>query len=121
MKRFIVMVILTLCTSQAFAYDYGYVSQAKVTQIRVDRNGRAMIFFDQNLKASPEGAAPLDCVHSSYKSALAIDTREEGSAAVLSMALAAKATGALVTAYGNGQCGIYGGNVVETWNYGEMK
>ncbi len=72
-----------------------------------------MIFFDQ-----PIGGTPATCVHDAYKSALGADASTEGGKAVLSMVLTAKATGAPVTVYGLGVCGVYGGQVIETWNHG---
>lgn len=114
MKKLVVPFVAVLFAANA--YSIGNVSNAKVTQIRVDVDGRAMIFFDQ-----PLGGTPATCVHQAYKSALGVNASTEGGKAVLSMALAAKATGSPVTAYGLGVCGVYGGSVIETWNHGFLK
>ncbi len=110
--RIITAVMLSMMLfSNVFAN--GKVINAKVTKIRVDGNGRAMIFFDQ-----PIGGEPATCVHDAYKSALGVDASTEGGKAVLSLALAAKTTGSPVTVNGLGICGVYGGQYVETWNHG---
>ena len=114
MKKIIILYITLLFASEA--YSIGKVSDAKVTQIRVDVDGRAMIFFDQLV-----GGTPANCVHPAYTKALGVDASTEGGKAVLSLALAAKATGSPVTAYGLGVCGVYGGSIIETWNHGFLK
>ncbi len=113
MKLIIGFIFTAFFVSQVHAI--GSVSLAKVVSVRVDNNGRAMIFFDK-----PIGGTPPSCVHSAYKSAFGIDAGSEGGKAVLSMALTAKATGSPVTVYGLGVCGVYGGSIVETWNYGHI-
>ncbi|WP_020413301.1 hypothetical protein [Microbulbifer variabilis] len=111
MRKFLIPVIAALYVSNA--YSLGSVS-AKVEQIRVDGDGGAMIFFDK-----PLGGTPAACVDkTNYGNALAVDAATDGGKAVLSMVLTAKASGATVTAYGHGVCGVYGGNVVEVWNHG---
>ncbi len=113
MKKILVVIMCTFFASQAFAI--GHVNKAKVVKIRVDGSGKVMIFFDQKIEGSPT------CVgHEIYKWALAADANTEGGKAVLSMALTAKTTGASVTVNGLGVCGVYGGQVVETWNYGSL-
>lgn len=97
----------------AQAHAIGSVSGAKVTSVRVDLNGEIMVFFDK-----PIGGTPPTCVHNAYNNAFAADTKAAGSSAVLAWALTAKSTGANVTVYGMGVCGVYGGTNVETWSYG---
>ncbi|MFA0813624.1 hypothetical protein [Microbulbifer epialgicus] len=111
MKRLLIPAIAALFVSNA--YSLGSVS-GKVKQIRVDENGRTMIFFDKPLSGDPAACSDKE----NYGNALAVDASTDGGKAVLSMALAAKATGSTVTAYGYGKCGLYGGNVVESWNHG---
>lgn len=113
MMKYIVTLFSILAASNA--YSIGHVSNAKVTQIRVDGNGKAMVYFNK-----PITGTPATCVHSAYKNALGVDAGTDGGKAVLSMVLAAKASGSLVTAYGLGVCGVYGGNTIETWNYGHI-
>lgn len=113
MKKLILAVSMMFCSLQVFAI--GHVSNAKVVQVRVDLDGRAMIIFDQQVAGTPP-----NCVHVAYKNAFAVDASTDGGKAVLSWALTAKTTGAPVTVYGFGVCGVYGGTNVETWNYGVM-
>jgi hypothetical protein len=89
-------------------------ASAHVVQIRVDSNGQGMIFFDQTFVGTP-AACGQDSV---YKSALAFNATT-GKAA-LAMALAAKATGATVAAYGTGACSVYG-DFVEDFAYGVIQ
>ena len=103
---------MALFTTQASAIG---AVDGKVVSVRVDGNGRGMVVFDKNL-----GGTPPECVSIHYKKALAFDAKTDGGKAVLAFALSAKATGSRVVAYGIGQCGIYGGSVVETWNYGQL-
>jgi hypothetical protein len=110
MKK-IIIILSMLVASQA--YGIGSVSNAKVIQIRIDLNGRAMIFFDQQI-----GGTPAACVNDAYNNALGVDASTAGGKAVLSLALTAKTTGSPITAYGLGSCGVYGGTTVETWNHG---
>lgn len=112
-KIIVIALSMFLFSSQVVAL--GSVKEAKITHIRVDNNGRAMIYFDKRLEGSP-----ASCTHSAYRNVLAIDASTEGGKAVLSMALAAKTSQNLVTAYGYGFCGVYGGSVAETWNHGFM-
>ena len=114
MYRNIMVIMFVLASSNVFAF--GTFSNAKITSIRVDNSGKAMIFFDKD-----KTREPATCVHSAYTRALGIDASTEGGKAVLSMALAAKATGSRVTAHGTGGCGVYGGNNVETWGHGFIK
>jgi len=111
MKLIFTFLFSFLIISQSHAI--GHVSNVKVAKIRVDLDGRAMIFFSESI-----GGTPASCVHDAYKSAFGVDAATDGGKAVLSMALTAKTTGSLVTVYGMGGCGIYGGTVVETWNHG---
>ncbi|MES9880669.1 MAG: hypothetical protein ABW185_07290 [Sedimenticola sp.] len=114
MSKIIIILLFTFITSNAFAF--GSINDAKITKIRVDGNGHAMIFFDKD-----KTREPATCVHSAYVRAFGIDASTDGGKAVLSMALAAKATGTLVVAHGKGICGVYGGSVIETWDHGFIK
>lgn len=111
MVRVTSFIIAVLCAFQVYAI--GSVRNAKIETIRVDNDGRAMVFFDQEIAGTPP-----PCVHEAYKRALGFDASSEGGKAVLSMALTAKTTGSSVTAHGLGICGTYGGSVIETWNHG---
>lgn len=109
----IIITLVTLCNIN-LAHS-GSVVNTTIIKIRVDNDGRAMIFF--NTAVTP----PAACSHTAYSSALGIDAATPGGQAVLSMALAAKATGAPVTAHGFSYCGVYGGSNIETWNHGFIK
>ena len=95
------------------AYGIGSVQDAKIIKVRVDNNGPAMIIFDKQISGTPP-ACPT------YTNGFGIDTTNPGGKSVLSMALAAKATGSSVDAYGTGACGVYGGYVIESWHFGSI-
>lgn len=72
--------------------------------------------FAQNISGTP-----ATCRHpSAYNNALAFDANTPGGKAILAIALSAKATGAPVSANGNGTCAVYGGAHVEDWDYGVL-
>ena len=103
-------IILTgLTHTDAFAA--GFVS-GTVVSVRVDQTGHGMVFFSQAV-----GSAPPSCVISAYANALAFDANTAGGKAVLALALAAKATGAVISASGLGTCAIFS-SFVEDWDYG---
>lgn len=113
LKVVIINSLISLVLTSAGAYageTFGTVS-GTITKIRIDANGRAMIYFDKPI----EGGTPA-CVHSSYSTALAIDASTEGGKAVLSMAMLAKVNQSNVKAHGFGKCSVY--SVVEDWNHG---
>jgi hypothetical protein len=86
----------------------GYLT-AHVIQVRVDRQGQGMVVFD----ATISGTQP-SCVAAPYVNAFAFDANTAGGRAILSTALSAKATGSMVTVYGNAACSTYG-SYVEDW------
>ncbi len=94
-------------TSSAF----GSLGNAKVIQVRVDANGSGMVIFDQ-----PMGGSPPGCVISFYNNALSFNAPTGKS--VIALALFSKATGTLLTIYGDGTYGNYG-SYVENWAYGQ--
>lgn len=71
MKKIVIALAFLFISSQAFSY--GLVSNAKVLEIRIDQDGKGMVFFDQ-----PIGGDPATCVHPAYKSALAFDMTTPG-------------------------------------------
>jgi hypothetical protein len=84
---------------------------ARVTHVRVDRDGLGMILFDQNVVGTP-----ASCRVSAYVTALAFNSNTAGGKALLAAALTAKAMGEPVIAYGTGTCTVYG-NWVEDVDY----
>jgi hypothetical protein len=111
--RIVAFGLLAGMATQAFAF--GSVS-GKVIDIRVDRSGLGMVTFDQQI-----GGAPPGCVHAAYTNAFGFDTNTPGGRAILAAALAAKASGDTVTAYGTGECASFGNNWVEDWSYGHVR
>jgi hypothetical protein len=110
MRRLALSTCLALLCAQAGAN--GTIT-AHVVGVRVDKDGRGMVIFDQQV-----GGAPASCRHSAYLNALSFDANTAGGRAIEATALTAKATGAPVNAWGTGDCSIYGGAWVEDWSYG---
>lgn len=79
--------------------------ESKVEYVRVDKNGLGLVSF-----MLPNGGQPATCGQS-YSSGLAFDARESGGKAMLATALAAKAAGSIVIAYGTGSCDLYSGSI----------
>lgn len=98
-----------LCAFAIQAHAAGTIS-SRVLQVRVDQDGRGMVIFEQ-----PVGGSPASCVGSGYRNMLAFNANTAAGKAIMSLALSAKFSGALVTAYGTGTCDIYGGQAVEDW------
>jgi hypothetical protein len=114
MKYLLWSLVLPFFYSQALAA--GSVGSAKVVQVRIDQDGRGMVVFDQTI-----GGTPATCVNPAYTNALAFNATTGGGKGILAMALTAKTSGSLITAYGTGTCTIYGGAHVEDWTYGVMQ
>ena len=108
MKKLILATLATCIFSNALAI--GSVG-GKVVAVRVDQTGNGMVMFDQ-----PIGGTPPSCAISAYNNALAFNTNTAGGKAILALALSAKATGSVISAYGLGTCSIFG--VAEDWDYG---
>lgn len=103
------IIVTLLCLSQS-VFAAGAVNNAFVTSVRVNDNGRVVVYFDKNISGTPPS-----CVSSSMSNALAIDASTDGGKAVLSVVLTAKATGTAMHAFGLGTCPFFG---AEAWNYG---
>ena len=93
------------------------VSRLTVDVVRVDKSGKGYVIFD-----SPLAGDVAACRTSQYTRHLAFDANTAGGKAVLAAALAAKATGATMTAHSAGSCTNYGSAThgVEDWYYGYM-
>lgn len=96
------------------SFAIGQITGSKVVQVRVDKDGKGMVVFEVVLGGSRPSCS------SSYPNALAFDANTAGGKSVLAMALAAKISGQLVSAYGKGACAVYG-NYVEDWDYGLLQ
>lgn len=107
--------VLGLTVIGGDVYAAGSVT-GKIDKVRMNGDGRAMAIFDINIGGTPPG-----CVHPAYANALAFDAGTTEGKSVLAFVLAANATGATVTAYGLGVCGVYGGTNAETWSYGVIQ
>ncbi len=108
MKHFLAAVLSLGLAGEAIAV--GSVSNAHVTQVRVEADGRGIVFFDQNL-AGAGAACGQDNV---YKNAMAFNMTT--GKALLAVALVAKSAGTTIDAYGSGACGVYG-DYVEDFSY----
>lgn len=100
MKK-IILVCLMFASSAAFA---GRSVDAKIISVRVDSSGVGMVRF----ATKPTGTPP-DCMYETYADYFSFNTSTNGGKALLSAALAAKATGSVVSAYGSGTCVNYNG------------
>lgn len=109
MYRVVLAALLFCGISPAFAVA---TVTGAVVSVRVDRDGRGMVFFGANVS----GVAG-NCASASYPNALAFDSTTPGGKSILAAALAAKATGDVLDAYGTGGCAIYGNGVVEDVQY----
>lgn len=89
------------------------VVHGTVVRIRVDKDGKGMVFFSQPVSGA------LGCVDPVYASALGFDTALPGGKSMLAAVLAAKATGDTITAFGTGTCDSY--NVTEDLSYAEVQ
>ena len=112
----IASITLWLMSLPSTTFAAGAVTSAKVTKVRVDDNGKVMVFFDKTISGTPPS-----CVHANYTKAYAFDSSTAAGKSVLSLVLMAKTTKDLIDAFGMGVCGVYGGSLVETWSYGQVK
>lgn len=103
-----VAVLLALCAG--FACAEGNVTNAKVAELRVDRDGKGGVTFDRYLSNTPAA-----CGQTNPKS-LSFDTNTAAGKAIFALLASAQATGKSVTAYGSGTCPDY--LVAEGWGFG---
>ena len=95
-------------------YALGVANHFTVQEVRTDSSGKGMAKFSSLLVA--EGQLPTCSTHDYH---LAFDTNEPAGMAILSLLLAAQATGKTVYAKGTGECDVY--SVVETWAWGRIE
>lgn len=108
----ITLVVLLLVTFDVFSI--GVANSFYVTDVRADRSGKGYIRFDKPLVA--EGDLP-SC--STHKNHLAFDVNAPAGMSIMSLALAAQASGTPVYAKGTGECDVYG--TVESWAWGQIE
>ena len=103
---------LTLAACCVGSQAYAGSVLGKVTQVRIDQDGRGIITFDTPV------SSVAGCSHPAFNNALSFNASGAGGRAILAVALMAKSTGTPVNAIGSGVCAIYGGGNVEDWGYG---
>ncbi|MEO1333234.1 MAG: hypothetical protein AAFV32_06905 [Myxococcota bacterium] len=72
---------------------------AKIKEVRVDRDGRGLMRFTSNVNNGPSCATLTE--------ALAFDTKQPGGESMLRLATAAYLAGKRVIVNGTGQCDVY--------------
>lgn len=108
-----ILILLLALTTTPQALSEGVANNFKVVHVRADASGKGYIKFDKILQNTPPS-----CVSSVQDKKLAFDTTTAGGKSILSLALAAQATGTDIYAKGNGKCDIYG--TVESWSWGYL-
>ncbi len=93
-----------------YVWANGVALNYKVADVRIDRDGKGYVTFDQPLTRSPAGCG------TAYPKSLSFDTTTAPGRAIYTMALAAHISGKSITAEGTGTCPDYG--VVEGWLLG---
>ena len=92
-------------------YAIGIADFYEVAQVRIDKSGKGYVTFKQALTDSRP-----TCLQTGYSATLAFDTNTAGGKSIMSVALAAQASGKKIYAVGSGTCDTYG--VMEDWNWG---
>ena len=105
-----VFIGLLVLLSSEVAFSYGHYT-GKVTEVRIDRDGRGIISFDGQIAHNP-----ATCRTSPYFSHFSFDATTEGGKAIYSMAITAAATGKRVSAIGTGTCQDYN-SLIESLRY----
>ncbi|WP_062270576.1 hypothetical protein [Endozoicomonas arenosclerae] len=108
MNKFILLILFSFISIESYAK--GVADNFKVSSVRIDNTGKGYVVFDRDLVA-----APAECI-TTYTNSLAFDASEAPGQAIMSLALAAKASGSPIKAVGSGNCSTYG--VMEDWLYG---
>lgn len=109
MKKLLCAVIMSVVAAPAFSA--GAIYSADIEFVRVDKSGMGYVGF-----ATAIGGTPPGCVQAPFTKVLGFNTNEAGGKSVLALALAAKAAGRKVQAFGTGTCTAF--NVLEDWDYG---
>lgn len=112
-----ILTIALLLMLSANAFAYGLANSFEVRTVRADASGKGYVKFNQPLLDS-ETPENLTC-RKTHPNHLAFDTNTPAGMAILSLALAAQATGKPVYAIGKGECDVYG--TVESWSWGRIE
>jgi hypothetical protein len=97
--KFISLFAILVFTSASYAV--GIADFYDVAQVRVDKSGKGYVTFKQPLTDSRP-----TCLQTGYSTALAFDTNTAGGKSIMSVALAAQASGKKIYAVGSGNCEI---------------
>lgn len=111
----LIMAVLLMLSANVFSY--GLANSFEVVTVRADASGKGYVKFNQPLLDS-ETPESLAC-RTAHPNHLAFDTNTPAGMAILSLVLAAQATGKPVYARGKGECDIY--SVVESWSWGRIE
>lgn len=106
-KNKIVLFVATLLFSNA-AFCHGVVT-GYVKEVRVENNGNVLVIFDRDA-----GGTPPEC-SATTKNNMAFNVTEPGGEGMLSVALAAQASGNLLRGRGSGRCSNW--STIETAVY----
>lgn len=112
-----ILTIAVLLMLSVNVFAYGLADSFEVVKVRADASGKGYVKFNQSLLDS-ETSENLTC-RKMHPNHLAFDTNTPAGMAILSLALAAQATGKPVYARGKGECDIY--SVVESWSWGRIE
>lgn len=103
--------IISMVFIPLLSFGEAQVDGVKVVNVRADKDGKGYVTFDQ-----PLSGTPASCISGGHTRHLAFDLNTEGGKGIMSIALAAQASGKSIKARGTGQCDIYG--IVESWAWG---
>ncbi|MCP3927188.1 MAG: hypothetical protein GY714_31910 [Desulfobacterales bacterium] len=108
MKKIVglMFILIMFCCSNLLA---GGVYSAKIVHVRVDKSGFGIVKFDKKITEPLEGVTHFE--HLSF------NTNEAGGRAIMSLVLAAQASGKKVHAFGTKSTNEYK-TLVESWNWG---
>jgi hypothetical protein len=112
MQRFLAVMMVTLFCGPTFGV--GMADHFLIDYVRADASGKAFVRF-----TTPLTDTPAPCSGTTHKD-LAFDTNTDAGRAVYSLLLAAKTSGARVTARGTGTCTVYP-SFTEDWNFGQLE
>lgn len=101
-RAWLASVILLLAgTATSLAYAANTDRTSLIDQVRVDKDGRGLIYFPTSVTT---GAS---CRDPGLRNVIAFDTKTEGGRAILQLALAAHLAAKQVHVVGTGLCSIY--------------
>ena len=105
------MIMITLALAAFSVFADGSVT-AKVNSVRVDSDGRGIVFFNSNI-ITPAGCCPDPNI--CFMNAFAFDTNTTGGKSLFSLAISAQLSGKSVTAFGKNSCLVYPRGAGQGW------